>query len=490
MDYDSSQSIYLQIAQKIIEEIQLGRLLPLTAMPGSRELAERLDVNRKTVVLAYDELIAQGWLVTEKRRGTFVARLLPKYFHPSIDQHKHATGFTASRSVPALPALLDESSHPADHSIDFSDGMPDKRLIPLEVFSRAFRRALVLATRGNVFCTDNPKGRLALRTFIAGMLNMEKGFHVGPDNVCMVRGSQLALFIIARLLVQQRSCVVFESLTYNAAREAFRSCGAEILHAGVDECGIDVTAVERHARQHKVSAVFVTPQHQFPTTVTLSAERRQALLRLAASYDFMIIEFDCDHEFQFAEHAVFPLASMDASDRVIYIGSFSKVFTPELQITYVVGASRLIDLYAHELALIDSDANHAMELAISELMQTGELKRHMRRMFKIYGERRTLLQQLIQTELDGMLDFDLPQGGMAFWLRMRQPVDMSLLAQRAHAEGVGFLPGARFAADAQPVNAIRIGFASLNNKEMVEGVKRIRKALLASMPAERSGRVA
>ena len=376
-------------------------------MPGTREMADSLEVNRKTVVQAYEELVAQGWLSTEKRRGTFVSANLPSML------------LTDQKSVQNQPeiqrsAIIPSSQHAAENSIDFNDGVPDTRLIPFEVLSRAFRHAIVKSSRANRLGYDDARGTLALRKSIATMLNMERSLSVNEENICLVRGSQMGIFLTARILTQANDCVVVEQLTYPPAREAFKSCGARVLSVGQDECGMKMDELEQLCRQQAIRAVYVTPHHQFPTTVMMTAERRLRLLMLAEQYDFLIIEDDYDHEFHFLHHPVFPLASTDRSKRVIYVGSLSKVLAPGLRIGYLVATPAFIERCANEIMLIDRQGNAVTELAVTELMDSGEIKRHIRRTFKIYNERRTKLEQLIHQELETLVDFALPPGGLAF----------------------------------------------------------------------------
>lgn len=242
---NSGLAVYLQITKKIIAEIQLGRLPPSTIMPGSRELADSMKVNRKTIVQAYDELVAQGWLSTESRRGTFVSANLPSLLLQANYPSSHIAETSLTETLAYTPSAAIEAPSLFANVIDFNDGIPDTRLIPFEVLSRAFRHALVVSARANRLGYDDPKGTLALRKSIAAMLNMERGLHVGVDHICMVRGSQMGIFLAARILTRINDCIVVEHLTYPPAREAFKSCGAKVLSVGQDECGIIVEELEQ-----------------------------------------------------------------------------------------------------------------------------------------------------------------------------------------------------------------------------------------------------
>lgn len=467
--------VYLQIAQQIIDEIQRGRLVPSDAMPGTRELARNLSVNRKTIVLAYDELIAQGWLTTESRRGTFVSAKLPHFPPPgqsNIDLKQRATETPAPVLAKYASAIETEN---ITHIIDFNDGIPDTRLIPFETLSKAFRHALIEPIRSNKLGYGDPKGMLNLRHAIAEMLNMERGLSVDVDNICIARGSQMGIFLAARVLAKPNEYVVVENLSYPPAREAFRSCGAKILTVGLDQHGVNVNELETLCKQYPISAIYVTPHHQFPTTVMMTAERRLKLLMLAEQYDFVIVEDDYDHEFHFHHHPVFPLASSNHAGRVIYVGSLSKVLAPGLRVGYLVASKEFIKQCASEVMLIDRQGNSVTELAVAALMESGEIKRHIRRTLKVYNERRNVLIDLLRNELGEFVNFDSPNGGLAIWLRLNDGIGISKLVEKALLEKVRILPALLFSESHLDINGIRLGFGSLNTNELTTGIQRLKR---------------
>ncbi|MES2501485.1 MAG: PLP-dependent aminotransferase family protein [Pseudomonadota bacterium] len=470
---NSDTSIHVQIAQKIIEEIQHGRFAVGSALPGTRELATILGVNRKTVVQAYEEMIAQGWLHSEHKRGTFVSpRILSVNHHPKPTTKINYGFQNKSQAEPVISANKKIESD----IISFSSGLSDSRLMPLEVLSRAMRHALIVSIRTNKQSYNEPKGSMILRQAILHMLNMDRGLHTDIDNICVVRGSQMGFFLVARVLMRNGDNIVMEKLCDQLASDAFKSCGANIIPVGQNDNGIDLDELEALCKHTKVRAVYVSPHYQIPTTVSMPMAHRRRLLAMADQYDFLIIEDDHDFEFNFSNKPILPLASFDKSNRVIYVGSLSKVLAPGFRIGFIAAHKEITKQFASEIMMIDRQGNTVTELAIAELLHTGEINRHTVKTFKIYDERRTYIAKLIREELKDFVTFKLPDGGLALWLKVNPNINMQLLVKDAEIEKVRIVAGASFCGNREQISAIRLGFANLTNDEVHLGIKRLKNA--------------
>lgn len=467
-----------QIVQAIIAEIRRGRLAPGTPLPGSRELAKTLDVNRKTVVVAYEELVAQGWLKTEQARGTFVSEALPekdiKAMKPADATVAGKLGVKLVGKGPDVSTLYTEDGY-----LTFDDGAPDTRLVPVTELAAAWRKALVTASHRNRLGYGDPRGTLQLRQQILSMLNSERGITATEDNICIVRGSQMGIYVAARVLVRPGDCVVVETLSYPPAREAFRAAGAEVVSVGLDKEGMKIDELEKLCYKKRVRAVYVTPHHQFPTTVLLPADRRMRLLALAEQFGFAIIEDDYSHEFHFAHRPMLPIAGFDRGGKVIYVGSMSKLLTPSLRIGYLIAPASFIERAAAEVTIIDRQGDPATETAVADLLANGAIHSHTKKVMKIYAARRDLLASLLARQLHDWFTFRLPVGGLALWAECTQDIDMEILQAIANDKGVRFLSASSFSLNQRPVAALRLGFGSMNQDEMEEAVHRLRQAVLA-----------
>lgn len=292
------------------------------------------------------------------------------------------------------------------------------------------------------------------------MLRGERGLSVEAENICITRGSQNGIFLAARTLISPGDAVIVEALTYEPAVAAFAALGAKVVAVPLDEHGIDVEALEKACRRHRVRAVFLTPHHQFPTTVALRPERRLRVLALARQFGFAVVEDDYDHEFHFESQPLLPMASY-APGRVIYIGSLSKLLLPALRIGYIAAPAPIIEAVAHGVSLIDGMGNTLTEEAAAEMIDNGELRRHGRKVMQTYAARREAFDASLKAELGDLVDYSRPDGGLAFWLRFRRPADLQRVEERAPALGLRFASSRSFAVDEATPSGLRVGFASL-----------------------------
>ena len=479
IDVDRDQALppFLQIARTLAADIQRGRLGPGDRLPGSRVLAASLRVHRNTVLAALTELTAEGWIETTPGRGTFVTRAIPdargRPFSRQIGIRAHVPARTPL-ALPAAPAAYLQPVLPRG-TLSLSTGAPDVRLVPMRVIGRAYRRVLTLRGAALLAYGDS-NGHADLRTALASMLSSTRGLSVGADDVLVTRGSQMALTLAARALLRPGDVVAVEAIGYRPAWEAFRATGATVVPVAIDRDGLDVDALKRLTKRTTVRAAYVTPHHQYPTTVTLKAARRLALLELARAERFAIFEDDYDHEFHYDGRPVLPLASADDSGVVIYIGTLSKILAPGLRLGYIVAPPAVLKSVAAIRSLLDIQGDLATEAAIASLMEDGELQRHIARVRRVYASRREILASSLRRAFGDRVEFTMPAGGMALWVHLRMAADFEAWARRSVDRGVSWYPGRRYAFDGKPIPYARFSFAWLNERELPEAVKRMAAA--------------
>ncbi len=450
------------LATAIRHDIRRGRLLPGTRLPGSRTLARRLGLSRSTVVRAFSALDAEGWLQGRVGSGMVVTG-------PGLEDQPaagsrldaHTIGFSLApdpvRPLRTLP--------PATCSLAMEGGTPDLRALPLTELSRALRR--VLRGRGrSVVQYGDPMGDPKLRRVLSTWLAETRGLPDNPERLIVLRGSQMGLYLLARTLLSPGDVVAVEDFGYAPAWGALEAAGARLVGVPVDQDGVRVDLLPDNAR-----AVYLTPHHQYPTTALLSAPRRLALLDWARSHGVPLLEDDYDHEFHFGAKPVLPLAHLDRHGVVVSIGTLSKAFAPGLRLGWVAGPTPLIERLARYRRLVDRQGDHHTERAVAELLEDDTIPRHIRKMRRLYAQRRDALYGLTAR-------LPLPPtetaGGLALWCRTEPDADD--WARRAAQQGVFVRAGRDFTLDGRSTPHLRLGFAGLDIAELHDAMGRLERA--------------
>lgn len=443
----ANKAVYLQIADAIIEAIKSGKLKSGDALPGGRRLAENLKVNRNTVIESLEILIAEGWLISRERKGTFVS----EKFRLSEQARLH----------PLKPVAA---------PIYFDDGFPDTRLAPMKELSRVYRQLLNRNSRWQVLRYNSGLGDEELRAAAAQMLNFNRSMNVLPSQVCVTRGSQMAIYLSAQCLIENGDVVFVENPGYKSAWQAFSHAGARLIPVRVDNEGIDVDEMKQLLGQYSnVRAVYLTPHHQFPTTVTLSLARRLRLIELSNRYGFTIIEDDYDNEFQFDQRNLMPVCSFENAYNYVYLGTLSKMVAPVLRMGFLVGKADFIQKAGALRKIIDIHGDSIMEQAILQLIKSGDIRRHMKRAIATYRVKRDLFEGLLMHHLRDKVEFNKPDGGLAFWVKPRKKIDLFELNKVLLNKGVRINTPDEFSFE-KHIYGIRMGFASLSESQMEEGL--------------------
>ncbi|SHL89290.1 PLP-dependent aminotransferase family protein [Chitinophaga sp. CF418] len=473
----SSVAVYRQLALQFINLIQEGKLLPGTELPSTRTLANDLQLHRKTIMAAYNALVTEDWVDNLPRKGYAVSPRLPvvrprSYNTNRLGAYKGISGFMFEK----LETVFYPSVSLAKSRIVVNDGFPDISLLPTEAIIKEYRSVLEHATLNRIGTEWNAEGSTDFRKSLCSFLNQTRGMDIGMENLLTSRGAQMAIYVAASLIIQPGDKVVVCDPSYLLASMLFEQLGAELIRVPIDEQGMCTEPLEEILKNNDVRLLYVIPHHHHPTTVTLSAQRRNHLLQLIKAHDLAVIEDDYDYDFQFQYDPYLPLASGDHGGNIIYIGSLTKVLGTPFRLGYMIATQEFIQSAAKLRALIDLRGEVLMEQTVAGLIDNGELARHIKKANRLYAERCNFLSDLINNELSDVVDFTKPTGGMALWLKFRHAYPLSKIIKKAGTMGLAFTGSVYNEEINGGLNACRFGFASLQDEEMKEAVSILRKA--------------
>ncbi|MFS4469834.1 PLP-dependent aminotransferase family protein [Chryseobacterium sp. T20] len=478
IDKSSDAPVYLQITNAIIQQIKHGRLREGRKMPSSRNLAELLSVNRMTVVAAYEELQAQGWIIQHPRKGSFVHNELPVVQPESISDH-HEIAVNSNKTPLLFNNSLVESYHETDikrGQLVLDDGFPDTRLAPIEELTRSMKSIFKRAGYSKYLNYGSTKGNDVLRKVLSANLNDTRGLPVEENNLLITRGATMGIYLTARIIGRPGDDIIMSEPGFHLARKIFEQLELTINKVNVDHNGIDVECIEKICKTKNIRFVYIVPHHHFPTTVTLSLDRRIKLLELSHRYNFTIIEDDYDYDFHYSRNPIMPMASIDTSSKVIYIGTLTKTLVPSIRIGFLAASEDFVEHAASYRNLIDFQGDGFLEAAIAELYRDGTIARHIKKSVKTYRERRDHFCELLKRELGDKISFTIPNGGMSVWVKFKN-TDLRKLSVEAHSKGLEINDGSKYDSVGNPCDSLRLGFASLNFAEQIKAVAILKSCL-------------
>ncbi len=470
LNRNTNRTLSLQLCDQVIKLIKSGKLPPASKLPGSRKLATDLGVHRKTVIASYDELISQGWIETIPAKGTFVTNTLPLISpidfgkEKITNNDKEYSGFSFYKHANLQITSPNQNNKKL---IKIEDGIPDHRLAPIDEIARTYRKITQKEHHKNLLTYGSIYGNYELRKTLSAYLNETRGMQISVDQILITRGSQMGIYLASQLLLHDKKSIIVGNTNYMTADDTFIHAGGVIEQVPVDQYGIDTKAIENLCKSKKIAAVYVTSHHHHPTTVTLSAKRRMHLLQLAKQYKFAIIEDDYDYDFHYDNAPILPLASNDLFGNVVYIGGFTKIIAPAMRIGYLIGSKDFVKEAAYLRRIIDRQGDQLLEQTLAQMIDVGDVRRHCNKVLKIYKARRDLFCSLLKEKLSAYFDFEIPNGGMAVWIRLKKTFHWDTVTNEALKQGLEITPNwKRYDNDHSGHNGIRIGFASMNEQEI------------------------
>jgi GntR family transcriptional regulator/MocR family aminotransferase len=327
----------------------------------------------------------------------------------------------------------------------------------------------------DLLCYGDPHGYQPLREAIASYLKAARGVKCEADQIVIVSGSQQALDLTARILMDPGDAVCIEDPGYLGARHAFVGAGAQLVPIAVDDEGLQVEAAIAHNQD--IRLVYVTPSHQYPMGVTMSLVRRLTLLEWATRKGMWIVEDDYDSEYRYTGRPLAALQGLDETGRVIYIGTFSKVLLPSLRLGYLVVPPTLVETFVKARSLADRHSPSIDQAILAQFMHEGHFTRHIRRMKKLYMERQTVLVEAVRRELHGALQIPPTQGGLHVAGRLAPDMDDRLVSQQVQLLGIDTPPLSAYGLSQPPLNGLVLGYAGIEPEAIQAGIQQIARAI-------------
>jgi GntR family transcriptional regulator / MocR family aminotransferase len=471
--------LYQQLYSHMRAAILSGELKGGTKMPSTRALGDELGLSRNTILTAYAQLTAEGYLESVTGSGTFVARVLPESLlttprRPSASARSskpHAPRFSknanAQLAAPQMSSSLPPSTRKMMPRQPLTSGLPALDEFPYDLWSRlVVRQARRMPI--SAFPYQDAAGYVPLREAIAAHVTISRRVHCTPDQIVIVLGSQGALDLASRMLITAGDPVWMEDPGYLGARGAFLGSGAHIIPVPVDQEGLVVE--EGIARAPQARLVYITPSHQFPMGVTMSLSRRLALLEWARRADAYILEDDYDSEYRFAGRPLAALQGLDEADRVIYIGTFSKVLFPALRIGYLILPPPLVEPFLTVRRLIDIHPPMMEQAVLTDFITEGHFTRHLRRMRVLYAERRAAL-------LDGLrtlpLDIYSAEAGIHCLGWLPDGMDDLALVRKAAMQGLDLSALSKYSIEPMPRKGLLMSYGGYNVPEIQAWVRQL-----------------
>ena len=446
--FKENEAKYKQIYEQFKLLIEKGQLVQNEAIPSIRQLADTLGVSRNTTLTAYEQLVAEGYIRGEPKKGYFVNSYEPVYLHS-----------TASRSERL-------SKSPSDIRIDFRAGAVDADHFPLKVWRKYANQEL---KKDSAYVYGNLQGEFELRQQIAQYLLQSRGVKADVEEIVIGSGTQQLLLYLTLLLKGRFDSIYLENPGYDGARAVFSMQHFHIHPLPVNAYGFHLNELTDEAR-----LVYVTPSHQFPYGVSMPIQQRLGLIKWAAD-DGYIIEDDYDSEFRYIQKPFPALASLNR-DRVIYMGTFSKALLPSIRLSYMVLPKPLLDEYQQKYSSMEQTASSLHQLTLAQFMKMGEWDKHIRKMRLVYKRKMAFLVKKLHLHFGSKITIVGEQAGLYILIRIHTAQDEKWLINQAIRQGVKVYPTSPYFFSPSGELLLQLGFSKLTHEEIEEGITFLKKA--------------
>jgi GntR family transcriptional regulator/MocR family aminotransferase len=481
VDGSSPVPLHRQLYERLRASVLSGQLQAGSRLPSTRSLAQELGIARNTVTTAYDQLLAEGYIESRVGHGTNVVPLLPEHLMnvvparpaPLSEVSAHPMLSQRGKLIASMPFPFESRSH-------FEDTPPFRAGVPaLDAFPFALWSQLVLRHTRASFPARGPyqqsSGYSPLREAIAAHIGVTRGVRCSAAQVLIVSGSQQALDLAARLLLDPGDEAWIEDPGYPGTRNALEAAGAHLVPVPIEAEGISVS--QGRALSPNARLVSTTPSHQFPLGMMMSLPRRLELLEWARQSDAWILEDDYDSEYRFIGRPLSALQGLDSAQRVLYIGTFSKVLFPSLRLGFLVVPPDLVNAFANALRTTTYHRALLEQMVLADFISEGHFVRHLRAMRTLYAQRASSFVRIAHEELGALMEINMPHTGLHIVGWLRPGVDDRLVARKAHAQGVEVLPLSIFAQAPLVHGGLLFGYATFEEAPKRSGLRHLASIL-------------
>jgi GntR family transcriptional regulator/MocR family aminotransferase len=480
-DNNAAIPFYRQIYASIRAAILKGELSAKTRLPSTRDLASQLSVSRITVVNAYEQLFAEGYLEGKTGSGTFVAATLPDDFLRTEKTNQKRIAAKRKSVLNLSPfgenLLMKELETSRQQSsvkyLPFQNGLTAIDQFPFEIWAKIAAKFQKNPPLSLLIYGDS-QGYFPLREAIANHLKSARGVNCTAEQIVITAGAQQALDLTARIFLSENDSVLVENPCYIEARNSFLATKAKVQTVEVDEEGLNVAKIPKNAT---AKLIYVTPSHQYPLGVTMSLSRRLALLEWAKQQNAWIIEDDYNSEFRYSGRPLASLQGLDKTGQVIYVGTFSKTVFPSLRIGCVVLPPQLVEIFTAARALNDVHSSTIEQAILAEFISEGHFARHIRRMRTLYETRQQILVGECQKHLTNLLEIEKADAGMHLVGWLPENIEDEPIALKAREKGLIVSPISRYSNPKFKRGGLILGYTAFDERRIKEGVQILKGCL-------------
>ncbi|MDF2569982.1 MAG: PLP-dependent aminotransferase family protein [Sporomusa sp.] len=481
LNRNADTPIYLQIKNQLRDMIFSGVLPENFLLPPERSLAKTLEVNRSTVIKAYQELKADGLVCSHVGKGTVILSQMAKkitltegYINPLPWYQLFTESITSSNDT-IISEIMAMTG--GGEMISFAGGIPAPDLYPVKIMEE-IQKELFKKNGQELFLHSPVEGYYPLRESISYLLRLRQQISVSPKDVVVLSGSQQGLDFAARMFIRPGDTIIVEEPTFFGAIQIFRSAGARVIGVPIDNDGMRMDVLESLLVRHNPKFIYTLPTFQNPSGVTLSLERRYQLLNLAYKHQLPIVEDDPYGELYYGSTPVPPLKALDRHGYVIYLSTFSKALFLGLRVGWVAAPPQVLAKFAHLKQITDLHVNTPAQLLLDTFIRKGDYERHITLLRQEYSERRNIMLKALEKYKVPGTSWNKPEGGYYIWCRLPDNIVRHRLVANAGRRGVVFLPGEAFYPDGtQGDTYIRLNYTFANPLQIEEGIKRLMLAV-------------